>query len=135
MDYTDTDTHTHHFTASRITLHNLSFSIRKEDNRWLVTVMLIGFPLLGSQGLEEETAGEVERRKEWKIEKDRIVLPYIIYSTRTKLTPLTYMTRLCSALLPAFILILFSFLSNVCSVEGFKSFQHNLSVFLFILSQ
>ena len=31
-------------TVSHIALHNLSSSIRTEDNRWIVTVMLIAFP-------------------------------------------------------------------------------------------
>lgn len=51
---------------SHIVLHNLSSSIRMEDNRWIVTVMLIAFPCLVSQRLGEETAGGVGRKEERK---------------------------------------------------------------------
>lgn len=49
--------------ASYIALHSLSSPITTEDNRWIVTVILIAFSLPVSRRLGEETAGE-ERKKE-----------------------------------------------------------------------
>lgn len=43
--------------GSHIALDNLSSSIKMEDNRWVVTGMLIAFPSLISLWLGKETAG------------------------------------------------------------------------------
>ena len=67
--------------ASYIALHSLSSPITMEDNRWIVTVILIAFSLLVSQRLGEETAGEErkeERRKERRKERKTTSTPFFI---------------------------------------------------------
>ena len=64
--------------ASHIVLHNLSSCIRMEDNRWIVTGVLIAFPPLVSQRLGEETGEQVERQTGSK--KERLLFVPLVYT-------------------------------------------------------